>query len=338
MVSGLVAYAVSRQRNRTRVAGSDTVLTLDPIDDATAFRPSTGRLRSHLSTPLYRSVYSLLLNSGITSVVGLAYWAVAAHHYPAADIGRASAAISAMLLLSGAAQCNLNNVLPRLVPGAGSGTTRLVLRSYGVAASLSVILATGFVILAGHYGSAGGFVSDNPAYAAWFVVAVATWSVFFLEDAVLAGLRRAVWVPIENASFSVGKVVMLLALAGVTLRFGVFGSFTIPVAIAIIPVNSVIFTRFIPRHLPSPGNDPRLAQPLRHYLAGEYVGGLANLATTTLLPLLASRRSERATPIFTQRGWSGPRSNMSWRASPSHSSWKAPTTGDGPAGRPGRAR
>ena len=170
----------------------------DPTN-ATAFRPSTGRLRSHLSTPLYRSADPLLLNSGITSVVGLAYWAVAAHHYPAADIGRASAAISAMLLLSGAAQCNLNNVLPRLVPGAGSGTTCLVLRSYGVAASLSVDLATGFVILAGHYGWAGGFVSDNPAdQAEWSVVAVATWSVYFLEDAVLAGLRRAVWSPIEG--------------------------------------------------------------------------------------------------------------------------------------------
>jgi O-antigen/teichoic acid export membrane protein len=251
--------------------------------------PSVGRFRSHLQAPMYRTAYALLLNTGITSLLGLAYWAVAAHHYPAVDIGRASSAISALQLISGIAQCNLNNSLPRLIPTAGRGTSRLVARSYGATIALSILLAGGFALLAAHFGWAGGFLSQGRGYVIWFTVAVAAWTVFYLEDAVFTGLRQAQWVPVENTSFSIGKIVLLIALAGITLRFGVFGSFTIPVAITVFPVNWFIFRRLIPRHQElEPIADPGRAQPLRRYLTGEYVGGLANLATTTMLPLLVA--------------------------------------------------
>jgi O-antigen/teichoic acid export membrane protein len=282
------------------VSGLATEQVLLP---AVEVRP--GWLRSHLSTPMYRNAYALLLNTGITSVLGLAYWAVAAHRYPAVDIGRASSAISALQLLSGIAQCNLNNSLPRLVPTAGAGTGRLVARSYGVAVGLSLILAAGFAALAGRYGWAGGFLSQGPGYVLWFVAAVGAWSVFFLEDAVFAGLRQAVWVPVENTSFSIGKIVLLVALAGVTVRFGVFGSFTIPVAIAVIPVNWVIFRRLIPRHRALAASRTTMVanRPVRSYLLGEYVGGLANLATTTMLPLLVASEIGSVANAYFYSAW-----------------------------------
>jgi O-antigen/teichoic acid export membrane protein len=263
-----------------------------------------GRVRAHLSTPMFRNAYALLLNTGITSLLGLAYWALAAHRYPAVDIGRASSAISALQLLSGVAQCNLNNVLPRLVPTAGTGTARLVARSYGVAVGLSLLLAAGFAVLAARYGWAGGFLAQGSGYAVWFVLAVAFWSVFYLEDAVFAGLRKAVWVPVENTSFSLGKMVLLVALAGVTLRFGVFGSFTIPVAIAVIPVNWLIFRRLIPRHAAQPVAEGVVGDlPMRRYLVGEYTGGLANLATTTMLPLLVASEVGSVANAYFYSAW-----------------------------------
>jgi O-antigen/teichoic acid export membrane protein len=264
-----------------------------------------GSVRNHLSVPMFRTAYALLLNTGITSILGLAYWAVAAHRYPAVDIGRASSAISALQLLSGIGQCNLNNSLPRLIPTAGRGTGRLVARSYGVAVGLSIVLAAGFALLASRYGWAGGFLSQGTGYIVWFVVAVAVWSVFFLEDSVFAGLRKAIWVPVENTSFSLGKLLLLVGLAGATVRFGVFGSFTIPVAVAIIPVNWFIFRRLIPRHrivTAGPG-DPGPTQPLRRYLVGEYVGGLANLATTTMLPLLVASQVGSVANAYFYSAW-----------------------------------
>ena len=41
--------------------------------------PSVRRkLRRGLRTPLYRDALALLLNSGVTSLIGVAYWALAA--------------------------------------------------------------------------------------------------------------------------------------------------------------------------------------------------------------------------------------------------------------------
>jgi O-antigen/teichoic acid export membrane protein len=262
-------------------------------------------VRGHLALPMFRTAYALLLNTGITSVLGLGYWAVAAHRYPAVDIGRASSAISALQLLSGIGQCNLNNSLPRLIPRAGAGTARLVARSYAAAAGLSILLATGFALLASRYGWAGGFLGQGTGYVIWFVLAVAIWSIFFLEDSVLAGLRQAIWVPVENTSFSLGKLVLLVLLAGVTLRFGVFGSFTIPVALAVIPVNWLIFRRLIPRHqrVRPGGAEAAASLPLRRYLVGEYGGGLANLATTTMLPLLVASQVGSVANAYFYSAW-----------------------------------
>lgn len=270
---------------------------------ATPGAPGIAKIRAHLATPLFKSAYALLFNTGITSILGLVYWAVAAHKYPAAEVGEASSAISAMQLLSGIAQSNLNNALPRLLPDAGTGTRRLVLRSYGVAVGLSVLIGGGYAVLAAEFGWGGQFMARGPAYLIWFTAAVAVWSVFFLEDAIMTGLGRAVWVPVENGSFSIGKIVGLVVFAGVSQHFGIFGSFTIPVAIAIVPVNWVIFRRFIPRHQAMPAPVRRAPQPLPTYLAGEYIGGLANLATTTMLPLLVATQIGSVANAYFYSAW-----------------------------------
>ena len=48
-----------------------------------------------------RNAYALMANTGFTGLLGLAYWLLAARHYAPADVGRASAAYSAMNLLAG---------------------------------------------------------------------------------------------------------------------------------------------------------------------------------------------------------------------------------------------
>jgi hypothetical protein len=51
-----------------------------------------GRPRRHLASPLFRNSSALMLNTGITGLLGFVYWLFVACHCPAADVGRASAA------------------------------------------------------------------------------------------------------------------------------------------------------------------------------------------------------------------------------------------------------
>src|SRR5207237_3552292 len=91
-------------------------------------------------------------------------------------------------------------------------------------------------------------LASEPLVAPWFVVATMGWSLLALQDGVLTGLRQTVWVPIENTIFAVAKIVLLAAFALSLAEYGIFASWTIPAVLSIIPVNLLIFRRFIPRH------------------------------------------------------------------------------------------
>jgi len=51
-------------------------------------------LRAHLTVPLYRNAYALMLNTGVTGLLGLLYWLLAARHYTPVEVGRAVSALT----------------------------------------------------------------------------------------------------------------------------------------------------------------------------------------------------------------------------------------------------
>ena len=53
----------------------------------------------HLRTPLYRNGYALIASTGITSILGLLYWAIAARTYDTETVGLNSSAISILIFL-----------------------------------------------------------------------------------------------------------------------------------------------------------------------------------------------------------------------------------------------
>ena len=87
------------------------------------------RLRQHLSDPLFRNAYALMINTGTTGLLGLVYWLLSARHYSAADVGRASAAYAAMNLLAGITGLSLTGALARFIPQSGGTTRALILRA-----------------------------------------------------------------------------------------------------------------------------------------------------------------------------------------------------------------
>src|ERR1700761_9625024 len=86
--------------------------------------PSSGnwltRIFSELRNPLYRGGYLLVMNTAGTSVIGAIYWAVAAHLYGPEGLGRATALISALMLVSTLSQLNLSSTLTRFLPKLGA--------------------------------------------------------------------------------------------------------------------------------------------------------------------------------------------------------------------------
>ena len=244
----------------------------------------------HLRTPLYRNAYALIASNLLSSVLGIVYWSLAARLYRVDELGQSAAVISTMLFLSGVAQLNLRMALIRLVPEAGPRTARLVWTAYLLSLAVTgivglvvflVLAATGSAVLApSGLATAGG--------VAFLVVSTMVWTLFNLQDGVLAGLRRTLWVPVENGLYGVAKIALLVGLVVAMPSLGILVSWFVPMALAVLLVTSALAWRWIPAHeAASPGRALAMGRAtLLRFVAADYVGSLFALAVTSLLPVL----------------------------------------------------
>jgi len=243
------------------------------------------RLPGHASDPLFRNAYLLMINTGATGVLGLAFWLLAARLYATADVGRATAAYSAMNLLAGFTALSLSGALARFIPQAGKRTGRLVVRGYAVTSVASVALAIPFLLTVDHWGSSYSELGSLTAGVA-FVASVVAWGIFTMQDIVLIGLRSAHWVAVENGAFGMAKIALLVAFATVIPHLGLYAAWMFPVVVALPLINMLIFRRLVPRHVRLTGHRvPPTGRQIGRFLAGDFTGSLCMLATGNLIPV-----------------------------------------------------
>jgi O-antigen/teichoic acid export membrane protein len=246
------------------------------------------RLRQHVRTPLYSNVYALTLNAAISTMLGSAYWVLAARLYSPAELGVGAAAISTMTFLSNLSQLNLNAALGRFLPRAGAPGGRLIAYAYGASSLVALAVSATFVVVAPAISEHLAFLAASPLVALLFCVSVVAWGIFTLQDSVLTALRKAVWVPVENASFGLAKILLVIGLAGSLPGLGVFLSWNLPVVIALIPVNLLIVRLLLPRLRSTRDSTLPDWRVLRRFIALDYLGYLFMQAGTNALPLLVT--------------------------------------------------
>ncbi|MGQ4434161.1 lipopolysaccharide biosynthesis protein [Streptomyces sp. SAS_260] len=259
-----------------------------------------GRGKSPGGSPLFRNAYALMLNTGISAVLGLGYWLIAAHYYSASAVGQGSAAIAAMKLLAGLTAVTLTGALARFIPVAGRATGRLIFRTY---AGSSIVVACGagiFLLTLNDWGPSYRFL-HGPVPALGFVVAVIAWNLLTLQDGVLTGLRSAPWVPVGNTVFSAVKLALLVGLASVLATSGVFVSWVAAIAFSVVPLGWLVFRRLVPRHVEATEAHakPPTLREIGRFLAGDYTGSLFSLAVVYLVPvIIASQVSSEDNAYF----------------------------------------
>ena len=249
------------------------------------------RLIAHLRTPLYQNGYALLINSAGISVLGILYWMIAARYYTTEAVGINSATIAAMTFLAGIARLYLDGTLLRFLPRAGQTAARLISSAYLVTSLAATIVGAIFLLGLNSWAPALGFLRVSPILAASFILATVAYTIFVEQDSVLIGLRQTKWVPVENVLYALVKLILLIVLAKSFPDYGIFISWTIPMLLALIPVNLLIFQKLLPEHIRQnlePEADIGVSK-IAHYAGGLYIGRLFFMAATQLLPLLVLR-------------------------------------------------
>lgn len=236
---------------------------------------------------LEANALALMITTVSTAVLGLLFWAVAARLYAPAQVGAGSAMISTLTLLATLAQFNLGNVYARFLPTAGRASQRFVFGGYACVAGAGVVLGAGFLAL-----GLGDGIFTTAADRWWFPVMVAVLAIFGLQDFVLIAIQGARFVPVENVTFAVVKIVLLVLLATRMPHAGITVAWVVPAAVGVLVVSALLRTRGLPharsRHVP-PGSLPA-RRTLGGIVAAEYLSGAIGIVVPMALPLIVVRQ------------------------------------------------
>ena len=248
-------------------------------------RLTPARVLDALRDPHYRTGYALVANTVGTTAVGFFYWVVAAHLYDRQALGRCSALVSALIVVSALAQLDLPTILPRFLPQAGRSAGRFIAYGYGASSVAALAVGVGFVTILPRLSPQWQFLRTSPSLAILFVAALVIWGVFALEDAALTALHRAVVVPVENSVYGVAKLLLLVVVATVLPSTGVFAAWLLPL-LAIVPaVNWLIFRRYVRLRDAAKASTLRAREIIRFALL-DYLGSLFAQGYGYVLPLL----------------------------------------------------
>ncbi|MEU6402667.1 lipopolysaccharide biosynthesis protein [Streptomyces sp. NPDC046985] len=281
---------------------SDTTTATEATTDAPEAPARPGRRlrlprrdRSPGGSQLFRNAYALMLNTGISAVLGLGFWLIAARYYTASAVGQGSAAIAAMKFLAGLTAVTLTGALARFIPVAGAATRRLIARTYAGSSLVVACAAAVFLLTLRTWGPSYGFL-HGLGHGLGFLAAVMAWNLLTLQDGVLTGLRSAPWVPVGNTVFSAVKLALLVGLAAAAPVAGVFVSWVLAIGFSILPLGWLVFRRLAPRHMRETEGQarPPSAKELGRFLAGDYTGSLFSLAVVYLVPVIIASQVSSA--------------------------------------------
>ncbi|MFH8973100.1 lipopolysaccharide biosynthesis protein [Streptomyces sp. NPDC017890] len=237
---------------------------------------------------LFKNAYFLMLSTGVSAVLGLGFWLVAARYYSEEAVGQGSAAIAAMRLLASITATTMIGAVVRFVPRAGRATGWLVWRAYAASSVIVAVAAVVFLLTLDLWGASYAPLGTAEA-GALFVAACVAWALLTLQDGVLTGLRKAEWVPAGNAVFSVGKLILLAVFATTLPVLGIFVSWAVAIAFSTLPLGWLIFRRLIPRQAAADHDvEPPKVREMGRFLAGDSLGALFSLAMINLLPVMVA--------------------------------------------------
>jgi O-antigen/teichoic acid export membrane protein len=187
---------------------------------------------------LLASASSLVAATGVVSVLGFVYWALAARLFSQAAVGYGSAAVSAMTLLGTIGMLGLGTVLigelPRRPARASLVSAALLTCCIG-----SLVLGLGFAVLAGFFTERFEHMIGTLGQTALFTAGVALTAVTLVFDQATIGLMRGGLQLTRNALFAGIKLLLLPAAAFVLHdRFGVgiTASWVAGMALSFVPI------------------------------------------------------------------------------------------------------
>ncbi len=234
-----------------------------------------------------QNAIALIISSGGSAIIGVLFWAFAAHLATQRAVGRTTAEIAAMILLSNLAQLSFGSIFERFLPISGHLTGGFVRRAYTTCIGFGFILATAYVII----GFGHSFLPSTFIWRALFVASVVLWTIFALQDSVMIGLRASKWVAVENILYSLAKLALLPSCVILSASHGIFIAWTGPLIVTNLIVTWYLFTKRIPEQMLTPALSELPSTRELVVLAGaQYASLLSSVLVPSVVTLIVIDR------------------------------------------------
>src|ERR1700733_1393008 len=246
------------------------------------------RVLSLLRDPALRSAIALALSALLSGVLGLVFWARAAHYDSVATVGHISAEVSAITFLALIGSLNLMTAFPRFLPEPGWNTRRMLLSSYTASALVGLIAAGIFMLTP----LSSALVLDGMAGRLGFTFCVMVNSIFMFQDGALVGFGKAVWVPVENLLVAIarlGLIPVIAASAHLPVTASVLWAWAFPTVISVFVVNGFNLGPLARRQSVYQPKLPRINEVL-NWVGIEAVTTIVNASVSCFLPALVTWR------------------------------------------------
>jgi O-antigen/teichoic acid export membrane protein len=200
----------------------------------------------HGQPALLGTTASLLATTGITTVLGLAFWWVAAHMVSLAAVGYGSAAVSAMTLVGTFGMAGLNTVLIAHLGRRPHDAEGLLAAALWASAAISAALAVGFWLVACVLDPRiAPYLHPAPDAALFIAGSAITGATLVLDEALLGMLGGSpqLW---RNTGFAVGKLIVLAGLVVLwhdKLGTPILAAWTVGTALSLVPVAILVRRR-----------------------------------------------------------------------------------------------
>ena len=243
-----------------------------------------GKVGDALRSPLMRNGYSLIVNTVLTSMLGLLFWIFAARLYSAEQVGLGTALLSLLFTIGNISQLAVGNMLNRFLPVAENKSARLIMASAAAASMVALVLAFGFVVFLKALTPSLSAIVNGTWGIGLFVASTVAWTLFSLQDSIFAGMRTSSWIPLKNTLFGFAKFLLLAPFAEkILFEPGIFAAWIVPLPVFIAIFAVVIFRELRPTIYSE--TQPKHSITFRacvRFFGWEYIGILALVVASSI--------------------------------------------------------
>jgi hypothetical protein len=247
---------------------------------ASMLSATAGRVRRELADPEHRNGYALAAGVLITAGFGVLFWIVAAVVTTPEEFSTDSSAVWTIVAISTIGQLGLNEVLARRMPRLRRAGPTLA-RAFAMAGAATAAVGVAAVTVGERVPAISTGLLDDGAMVVTIVVGAVLWSLFTIQDGALAGQRRGTWTVPENATYSVLRIVVLLAAEVLGVPHAIVIAWLVPLP-AII---AVIVTLLVREHRPL-GEPTDLTAAQQATQTADYIGSITSTGLMLGLPVV----------------------------------------------------